>query len=435
MGLEDVGDAIRMLERALADRVALHGRENPDVAVTLADFGDALYHAGQKDSAERVLERAARQSRRFFGNHDRRTAEALNNLALSLQTLARYPEARSLHSEALAIRRELPDSAGMTVSLVNIAWMEQAAGHLDSAVAMLRSAVAIRRRLYGSDDPRTFSAINSLGDMYRRQRAYAAAEPLLREALATAEKLYGPRSGDIGNLLASLAEVASYHGDVRSADSLYREGILVNRANFGQNDARTAQSMNNYAGWLNERGHYAEAIRWYSEAVAAYRTNYGPEHPFVGIVLGNVAATEHLLGRLNRADTLYRQAISLMHRVWHDDNPSVVNATVAHGLVLLDLTRTAEAEHELRGALGNARRAFPAGHWRIALAENALGAALSARRRFQEADTLLVRGYDRLTATLGSSALDTRLARGRLVAHYQRWGRPELAARYRGGGT
>jgi hypothetical protein len=127
--------------------------------------------------------------------------------------------------------------------------------------------------------------------------------------------------------------------------------------------------------------------------------------------------------------------MALMRKVWHDDNPSVVNATVGHGLVLLDLTNNVEAERELRIALVNARHAYPAGHWRIALAENALGAALSAQHRFEEADTLLVRGYDRLTAALGPSALDARLARGRLVTHYQRWGRPELAARYRGAGT
>lgn len=435
LGLEDTGDAIRMLGRAIADRVALHGPENPDVALTLIDYGDALYHAGSKDSSLRVLERAARQSRRFFGNHDRRTADALNTLALSLQTMARYAEARALYNEALAMRRELHDSAGMTVSLVNIAWMEQSAGHLDSATRLLTTVVGIRRRLYGSDDPRTFSAVSSLGDIYRRQRAYDAAEPLLREALATGNKLFGPRSGNVGELLASLAEVAAHHGDVRSADSLYREGILVNRLSFGQNDARTAQAMNNYAGWLNERGHYGAALRWYSDALAAYRSNYGPEHPFVGIVLGNVANTHHLLGRADRADTLYRQAIALMRKVWNEDNPSVVNATVSHGLVLLDLTRNAEAEHELRDALVNARRAYPAGHWRLALAENALGAALSARRRFQEADTLLVHGYNRLTVTLGPSALDTQLARRRLVAHYRRWGRPELAARYRGEGT
>jgi eukaryotic-like serine/threonine-protein kinase len=435
LGLEDTGDAIRMLERAVADRVALHGSQDPDVALTLLDYGDALYHAGRKDSAERVLERAASQSRRFFGNHDRRTADALNSLALSLQTLARYADAGALHKEALAMRRELHDSAGMTVSLVNIAWIEQSAGHSDSAVKLVRSVVEIRRRLYGSDDPRTFSAVSSLGDLYRRQRAYDAAEPLLREALATGTKLFGPRSGNVGELLAALAEVSAHHSDVRSADSLYREAISVERLSFGQNDARTAQAMNNYAGWLNERGQYGEALRWYTDALAAYRSNFGVEHPFVGIVLGNVANTHHLLGHADRADTLYRQAIALMRKVWHDDNPSVVNATISHGLVLLDLTRNADAEHELRDALVNARHAYPAGHWRLALAENALGAALSARRRFQEADTLLVHGYDGLTATLGPTALDTRLARRRLVAHYRRWGRPELAARYRGEGT
>jgi hypothetical protein len=97
----------------------------------------------------------------------------------------------------------------------------------------------------------------------------------------------------------------------------------------------------------------------------------------------------------------------------------------------VSLGRHGEAEKELRPALERAIHAYPSGHWRIALAENALGSALSAQGKFDEADTLLLNGLRGLAATRGLDALDTRLARMRVVAHYQRWRRPELAVRYR----
>jgi len=424
-------EAVQQLERALADRVLLHGYHYPDVALTLIDLGLALWADGKADSATKLLRPAVSMSREFFGNHDEHTATALNNLALALQTLARYAEARTLHQEALAIRLVLHDSSGASVSLVNLGWMQQSGGRLDSAETLFQSAVQIRRRIYRADDPRTTSAVSSLAEILRREGKYDAAEPLYHEALSHTQKLYGPRGGSVGDELQGLADVMIHKRQYRAGDSLYREALAIARTNFGDQDARTALVMNNYAGSLAERGRYREALRWYEAGLGAYRAHYGPTHPFTGIVLGNVANTHHLLGDAHKADTLYRAAIEIMRAKWGDDNTSTVNATVSHGLVLVSLGRHREAEAELRPALERAVHGYPAGHWRIALAENALGSALSAQRKFDEADTLLLDGLRKLAATRGIDALETRLARQRVIAHYQRWRRPELAVRYK----
>ena len=367
------GEAVQQLHAALADRVLLHGQHHPDVALTLIDLGEALWANGKADSAEKVLRPATAMSREFFGGRDERTSRALNNLGLALQTQAHYAEARPLHEEALAIRWALHDSAGASISLVNLAWMQQADGRLDSAVALLRSAVGVRRRLYGPDDPRKASAVSALAEMLRQEGKYDAAEPLLREALTTSLKLFGPRSGNVASELAALADVMSHKSEFGAADSMYRQAIDIVRENFGDKDARTANVMNNYAGSLNERGRYQEALTWYNSAYRAYSAHFGPEHPFTAIVLGNVANTHHLLGNANEADTLYRAAIGILRKKWGDDNTSTVNASVSHGLVLLSLGRNREAEAELRPALERANRGYPRGHWRVALAENALG--------------------------------------------------------------
>jgi tetratricopeptide (TPR) repeat protein len=275
------------------------------------------------------------------------------------------------------------------------------------------------------------SAVSALAEMLRQEGKYDAAEPLLREALTTSLKLFGPRSGSVASVLAALADVMSHKNESGAADSMYRQAIDIVRENFGDKDARTANVMNNYAGSLNERGRYQEALTWYNSAYRAYSAHFGPEHPFTAIVLGNVANTHHLLGNAHGADTLYRAAIGILRKKWGDDNTSTVNASVSHGLVLLSLGRNREAEAELRPALERANRGYPRGHWRVALAENALGSALSVQHRFDEADTLLLAGLRGLASTRGPHALDTRLARLRVVAHYQRWRRPELAVRYR----
>ena len=51
--------------------------------------------------------------------------------------------------------------------------------------------------------------------------------------------------------------------------------------------------------------------------------------------------------------------------------------------------------------------------------------------RFDEAEPLLVEGYDRLTETRGEQDRATQRARDYLAAHYERRGLPEQAAALR----
>jgi eukaryotic-like serine/threonine-protein kinase len=429
LGLDSAAGGL--LERAAADYAALDGRDSPQVVTPLTELGGALVLRDKLDSAETLLRRALTLSRRHFGDADGRTAEALTSLGVALQVRGHYDESRRAHEEALSIRRQAHDSAEASVSLVNLAWIHQVQGNLDSAIALSRRAVELRRRIYPVNDPRTRSAISALAAMLTRAGRYNEAEPLAREALATAEKLYGANAGLTSSEMVSLGDILAGERRFREADSVFRAGIAITRRVYGDSTLTAASAMNTFAASVERQGRTRDALRWYSAALDAYRHVLGPMHPFTAIVAGNVATAHHSLGNAGIADTMYLSAIAVMRKAWGDDNPSTVNATVAHALILHALGRHRAAEAELRPALERARRAFPSGHWRIGVAESVLGSVLSAERRFDEADTLIVRGYETLAARLGHSAIETKRARAALVAHYERWGRPELAGRYR----
>ena len=77
------------------------------------------------------------------------------------------------------------------------------------------------------------------------------------------------------------------------------------------------------------------------------------------------------------------------------------------------------------------RERMPEGHWRIALADSKLGACLVALRRYEEAEPLLLDGYDGVEAKLGGGDSRTVQTVEHLVELYEAWSRPESAARYR----
>lgn len=73
----------------------------------------------------------------------------------------------------------------------------------------------------------------------------------------------------------------------------------------------------------------------------------------------------------------------------------------------------------------------PEEHYWVALAKSALGECLTIQKRYEEAEPLLLRGYNDLKAALGEQQPRTAEAKQRLLALYQAWDKPDQIARYR----
>jgi tetratricopeptide (TPR) repeat protein len=81
----------------------------------------------------------------------------------------------------------------------------------------------------------------------------------------------------------------------------------------------------------------------------------------------------------------------------------------------------AEAAHEM------AAETVSENHWRTAIAMSAEGAALSGLGRFEEAETLLRRGYEILRNDDGALPMFIASAKEQLDRLYARWGRSPSA--------
>ncbi len=77
------------------------------------------------------------------------------------------------------------------------------------------------------------------------------------------------------------------------------------------------------------------------------------------------------------------------------------------------------------------RQKLPAVHFKTAYAEIVLGACLSSRDRFQEAEPLLVEGYPVIVDQLGPREPMAHDTLALIVEHYEKRGMPEKAAEYR----
>jgi serine/threonine-protein kinase len=95
------------------------------------------------------------------------------------------------------------------------------------------------------------------------------------------------------------------------------------------------------------------------------------------------------LGRLERADTLLRDALNRRAASRGDSSPDVGASLVALGLLRTDEAKYAEAESLARAGLAVSRRALPSSHPQVAEATEALGRVLSEKGDYRAAITVL----------------------------------------------
>jgi tetratricopeptide (TPR) repeat protein len=152
-------------------------------------------------------------------------ARALHGAGILAYFQGDYGAARTLHAEALALRRELGDLSGISGSLNNLGIVAYGQGDYGAARALHEEALALRRQL--GDQGGIAGSLSNLGGMAAAQADYAEARVLHEEALALRRAL-GDQWG-IAVSLNNLASVASAQGNYAVARALLIESLGLRR--------------------------------------------------------------------------------------------------------------------------------------------------------------------------------------------------------------
>jgi tetratricopeptide (TPR) repeat protein len=159
------------------------------------------------------------------------------------------------------------------------------------------------------------------------------------------------------------------------------------------------------------------------------RRELGSEHPDVARSAALLAYWLIEAGSFEEAGQLVDEALAIRRKVMGDESADVAATYTLRAHLLLAERRFDEA---LKVAI-EARRilalSLPDDHWRVAMAKNTQGAALTGLGRYKEAEPLLVGSLYKLYG----SPLPDLPARGRkrLVELYTAWGKPNEAAKYK----
>ena len=412
------------------------GEEHPEYLESLNDLGGVYFEQGKYAQSEQLFAKVLAVRQRVLGAEHPDTLNAMNNLAGLYGYQNRLDEAELLHGKALEqYRRVLGDEHRNTLlSRYNLALIYHRQGKWSQAESLYSESLAIQRRVLGEEHAHTLLSMNGLATTYRAQRRYAEAELLHVKAVEVQRRVFGDDHPTTLAMITGLASLYRAQGKYADAVSLLSHGLDSRRRTLGEQHPDTLVSIHHLAVALRDAGRYDEAETHFVRALDLRRRVLGDEHADTT----STAIEQAILMRHQRqhvkAAALLVKALDVERRTLGPQHPDTITTTLWLGRVRLEQQQASAAEALLREAAAYYTKST-ADDWGRYNQQALLGASLAAQKRYDEAEPLLIGGYEGLAAREAMIPIENRWfvrAAGEwIVGLYRDWGKLDKADEWR----
>jgi len=466
------------LDRA-AVRIAGKFDRQPEVEAAIRDtMGQTYMDLGLYPEARTQLERALQLHRRMLGAEDPTTVQTMSLLGRTAERQGKFAEAEALHRQTLEIQRRVlgPENPNTLSSMADLAADCHSQGKYGEAETLHRQALEIRRRVLGPEHPDTLASASSVANDYYFRNEFAQAEALQSQTLEIRRRVLGPEHPDTLGSMGNLAMVYDAQGKRAQSEALYSQSLEIQRRVLGPEHPSTLVSASNLAEAYGARGNYAQAEELFAQTLKIQRRVLGPEHINTLVSMANLAfnysaqgknaqaqelfartleimrrvlGTEHLYtldtlvefafmyqrqGKYDLAETYAAQVLAGRRHILGPEKPDTIASMADLALAYQSQRKFAQSEPLAREAVDKDRKIQP-DDWQRFRAESLLGASLAGQKKFAEAESLLLAGYQGMLARKeripAPDQYHLDLARKWLAQLYQAWGKPEKAAEWR----
>jgi tetratricopeptide (TPR) repeat protein len=163
------------------------------------------------------------------------------------------PHARDVAEEAY--RRAIPEPTTRLMNQLGLFFQSRA--EFGQAEPLMRRALGIDEKSYGSEHPNVAIDLNNLAQLLQATNRLAEAEPLMRRALGIDEKSYGSEHPNVAIRLNNLASLLQATNRLAEAEPLMRRALeifLKFTRSTGHPHPHLQVAINNYGSLLEELG-------------------------------------------------------------------------------------------------------------------------------------------------------------------------------------
>ncbi len=365
-------------------------------------------------------------------------AKALNNFLRDMLTLATpaksqgnkvtVREAVDLASQKLtSFGANQPEIEAAVRAVIGTTY--RSLGLFDQAEPHLRTALELRRKHLGENNPETLVSLTDMALLIHDRGDSAKAAEMLGSALDMQRKVSGPNSRDTLRTISALGWVLRDQGKSAAAEDLFRLSLDGQRRATGPDSAQTIKATAELTMVLIDQQKLDEADRLLSRAVDDAARVLGPRHPdylYTKNIRGWLLFTQ---GRYAEAEATYSSVVETAERVLPPDHAWLLMWKDNLGWAQVRTGHFEQAERTLRGVIEPSARILGEEHRETLRAMLGLAGAITGLGRFDEAEKLTLQVYT-VTSARGPRWLNELCLR-QFVRLYSEWNKPEQAERYR----
>jgi eukaryotic-like serine/threonine-protein kinase len=436
---QDLGlysEAQEQLERALELRRRALGESHPDTLRTMTKLGDVYRVNGKFRQAESLLAPLLEVQRSLLGEEHADTLDSMSNLGLVYRYQGKFSQAEALYVKELDGRRRLVGERHIDTltSMNNLGLLYSIEGKYQQAEELLTKAKALSLDVLGSEHPVTNTIINSLALTYSTQNKYAEAEPLQRAVLEFGRRVLGERHPNTLTSMANLATTYRLQLRFAEAEPLLTRATEIGRAVQGDEHPNTLLTMSHLVDLYVDEGKYVQARALATKVLDARRRVLGQDHSATQgtmRVRAEISSRQRMPGE---AESLFLELLESQRRTPGPTAAATLRTMTSIGQLRLELKKYAQAEAILREA-SSAYEKIGTENWNRYHCESVLGALLSAQKKYAEAETKLISGFEGLVRLRATIPADERASAantaGWLEELYRAWGKPQKIAEWR----
>lgn len=368
-----------------------HVADSGPLARAMGELGVVLMRKSDFTQSEEILREAIELMQPAHGRQSADAAGLLGHLAILYRRTGRFPEAEAMYREVLDVQRTLhgprhPSTVGTTVNL-SVVLLDRRT--YADAEALLNEACESLRELHGPDSYQYAVALGLLGRALRGQERFDAAEQTLCSSLEAFERSVGPKHEYVATSLLDLGALQLQRGDFEAAEVSFRRALQIYERIHGDGHPLVANALEKLGEVAFKRGDHSAGAAYFARALDLYAAKLGEGDLALANCRSAWARQEAEVGNAAEAERLLRTAVEIRQKSRTDDRSALLNDQVQ------------------------------------------LGRCLTAQRRFEEAELLLIDAFERLNQLPDARPRDVQTAVHELVRLYEALGRPDQTATWR----
>ncbi len=375
-----------------------------------------------------MLESGFRSAQKL-NNEPAAQADLFETLGALQHSLGELDRSNSLLKTALEKRRSIfgPDHPEFAKSLVVLAILRIDQAQFAEADRLARQAIDIDRRTLSSDHPDLGNALCTLGSVLVHRGSYTEAIRVLKEAVRILSK-DGAEEGDLVEGMTYLANAHYHLGQDAIAESLDRRILAIDRRLYGARNPSVSEDLSNLGLIEDERGLYPEAERDHRQALSISENWYGKDHYEAALVAEALAATLVHERKFEEAGKLLRQSLKTEEQAVGKNHPFVAWALNLLGIIALNQGNLPEAEADFNRMASIYETVYDPTDKHAAWAQSRFAELYLAKNDLPRSEQSFRKAIQIFTKALGADNVQTGTARiqlGQVLAQERRYSEAE----------